>query len=251
MTCKELQQLFYSTRIKKFDPAEREFLKKHLADCEACKTIFQEVSKADRILDRIKVATPLIRNEHVLTESIIAAIIHNERSKADVNASNYLDRLINIFSMKAVRFACSIVILLCGMTYVFMEYNDMKKIVSLEKKLGVQHDFSRASIVLPGVNVPGFLYDFYGLSNGSKAYIELTKKLILMKKEDLQVLLNGYKTLDEASRKRLDEIQNQFLKDEYLKFSSAEKNEEIEKFRNEIERLKKELKQINNKEKRQ
>ena len=211
MTCKELQQLLYSARIEDFDPAEREFLKKHLADCETCKTIFQEVSKADRILDRIKEATPRIRNEHALTESIIAEIICNERSMADASANKFLDRLINIFSIKFVRFACGSVILLCGMTYLFMEYNDMKSIVSLEQRLGIQHDFNRASIVLPGVNVPGFLYDFYGLSNGSKAYIELTNKLILMKKEDLQALLNSYKTLDEASRKRLDEMQNRFL----------------------------------------
>lgn len=249
MTCKELQQLFYSTRIEDFDPAEREFLKEHLAECEACKTIFQEVSKADRILDRVKEATPRIRNEQALTESIIAAIVRDKRSSVDVNANNYLDRLIHIFSMKVVRYACSIVILLCGMTYVFMEYNDMKKTVSLEQRLGIQHDFNRASIVLPGISIPGFLYDFYDLSNGGKSYIELTNKLILMKKEDMQSLLKSYKTLDEASRKRLDEMQSQFLKGEYLELSSSEKNEEIEKLQNEIERLKKELEQSNYKEK--
>jgi hypothetical protein len=56
--------------------------------------------------------------------------------------------------------------------------------------------------------------------------------------------------LDEASRKRLDDMQNQFLKDKYLKYSSTAKNEEVEKLRNEIERLKKELEQNNHKEER-
>jgi uncharacterized small protein (DUF1192 family) len=251
MTCKELQYFLYSTKIKDLGPAEKEFLKKHLVDCEECKFVFEEVSKADRILAKVKDTIPRIRNEHVLAESIIAKIVSDERTTVEVNANKFLDRLITIFSMKAVRFACSIVILLCGMTYLFMEYNDMKSIVNLEQRLGIQHDFSRASIILPGVNVPGFLYDFYGLSNGDKAYIKLTNKLILMKKENLQALLNGYKTLDKESRKRLDEIQDQFLKDEYLKFSSTKKNEEIEKLQNEIERLKKELEQSNHKEKRQ
>jgi hypothetical protein len=242
MTCKELQQLLYSARIEDFDPAEKEFLKKHLADCETCRQIFQQVSKADRILERIREATPLIRNEHALTESIIAAIVHNERSTADVSPNKFLAHLINIFSMKIVRFACSVVILLCGMIYLFMEYNDMKSIVSLEQRLGIQRDFSQASIVLPGVNVPGFLYDYYELSNGNKTYVELTNKLVLMKKEDVQTLLKDYKALDEESRRRLDEMQNQFLKDEYLKHN-PKNNEEIEKLRTEIERLKKELEQ--------
>ena len=208
MTCEELQQLLYSTRIEDLDPAEREFLKEHITDCETCKTIFQEVSKANLILDKIKKAIPRIRNEQALTDSILVAIV-NERQVEKTNT--FLDRLSDVFSIQIVRFACSIVILLCGMTYLFMEYNDMLKIVNLERRLGVQHNFSRASIILPGVNVPDFLYDFYELSNGSKAYIELTNKLILMKKEDLQLLLNNYKTLDETSRKRLDEMQDQFL----------------------------------------
>jgi len=41
MTCKELQQLLYSARIDDFDPVGKEFFMKHLADCEACKQIFQ------------------------------------------------------------------------------------------------------------------------------------------------------------------------------------------------------------------
>jgi len=247
MTCKELQHLLYSARIEDFDPAEREFLKKHLAECEACKTIFQEILKADQILASIKKTTPLIRNEHALTDSILASITNKRAEKTNT----FFGRLSDMFSIQAVRFACSIVILLCGMTYVLIEYNDMKKIVILEQRLGIQHDFNRASVVLPGVNIPGFLYDYYELFNGSKTYIELTNKLILMKKEDLQVLLNGYKELDEASRKRLDKMQNQFLKDGYLKLSSMEKNEEVEKLRNEIERLKKELEQNNLKKGRQ
>ena len=248
MTCEELQQLLYLTRTEDLDPAEREFLKRHLADCEDCKTIFQEVSKANLILGKIKKVIPRIRNEQTLTDSILAAIV-NKRQVEKINT--ILDRLSDVFSIQVVRFACCAIILFCGMMYLFMEYNDTKEIVSLEHRLGLQHNFNRASITLPGVNVPDFLYDFYELSNGSKAYIELTNKLILMKKEDIQLLLNNYKTLDEASRKRLDEMQDRFLKDRYLKYSSAEKDKELEMLQNEIERLKKELEQSNNKEKRQ
>ena len=247
MTCKKYQHILYTVKIEDLDFAKKDFLKKHLAECNACKTIFDEVSKADRILTKIKETAPRTRNEQALTDSILASIVNRERAEKN---NTFLDRLSDVFSIQAVRFACCAIILFCGLTYSFMEYNDMIKIVGLEQRLGIQRDFSQASLVLPGINVPGFLYDYYELSNGSKTYIELTNKLILMKKEDLQALLNGYKTLDEASRKRLDEMRNQFLKDAYLKFSSTAKNEEVEKLQNEIERLKKELEQSNYKEKR-
>jgi hypothetical protein len=245
MTCKELQQLLYSARIEDFDPAEREFLKKHLADCETCKTIFQEVSNADRILDRIKEATPLIRNEHALTESIIAAIVSDERSLADFSANKFLDRLNDIFSIKSVRFACGIVILLCGMTYVFMEYNDTKVIVNLEQRLGKKTEYNRAVIFQQEINVLNFLRDLYNLSNGSTSSVELTNTLVLMKKADLQALLKGYKTLDEASRARLDEIWDKYKKEESSVIVSEKNRKEITALRNEIERLKKELEQSN------
>jgi hypothetical protein len=243
MTCKELQQLLYSARMEDFDPAEKEFLKKHLVDCETCKQIFQQVSKADRILERIREAKPLIRNEHALTDSIITAIVRDKRSTVDVNANNYLDRLINIFSMKAVRFACSVLILLSGMTYVFMEYNDTKAIVSLEQRMGKKIEFNRAYIFQQEINGLNFLHNLYNLSNGSTSSVELTNTLVLMKKEDLQSLLKGYKTLDEASQAHLDEIWDKYEKNESSVIVSEKNRKEITALRNEIERLKKELEQ--------
>jgi hypothetical protein len=251
MTCKELQQLLYSTRIEDFDPVDREFLKKHLADCETCKTIFQEVSKADRVLARIKEATPRIRNEQALTESIIAAIVSDKRSISDAGTYTFLDRLNDIFSKQVIRFACSTILLLCGMTYVFMEYNDTKAIVSLEQRLGKKSEFNRAYIFQQEINVLNFLNDLYNLSNGSTSSVELTNTLILMKKADLQALLKGYKTLDEASRARLDEIWDKYKKEESSIIVSEKNREEITVLRNEIERLKKELERSNLKKGRQ
>ena len=249
MTCQELQQLLYSARIEDFDPAEREFLKKHLADCEACKQIFQEVSKADRIVKNIKEATPLIRNERALAESIINAIVINKRSMADAGTNTFLDRLNEIFSKKIIRFACGLVILLCGMIYLFMEYNDTKAIVSLEQRLGKKGEFNRANIFQQEINILNLLHDLYNLSNGSTSSVELTNTLVLMKKADLQTLLKGYKTLDETSRARLDEIWKKYNKEESSVIGSENNQVEINALRNEIEQLKKELEQGNYKEK--
>jgi hypothetical protein len=249
MTCKELQQLLYSARIDDFDPVEKEFLMKQLADCEACKQIFQEVSKADRIVKKIKEATPLIRNEHALAESIINAIIINKRSMADAGTNTFLDRLNEIFSKKIIRFACGLVILLCGMIYLFMEYNDTKAIVSLEQRLGKKGEFNRAGIFQQEINVLNLLHDLYNLSNGSTSSVELTNTLVLMKKADLQTLLKGYKTLDETTRARLDEIWKKYSKEESSVVGSEKNRAEINALRNEIEQLKKKLGQGNHKEK--
>ena len=186
-----------------------------------------------------------------MTESIIAAIVSDERSLADISANKFLDRLNDIFSMEVIRFACSIVILLCGMTYIFMEYNDTKAIVSLEQRLGKKTEYNRAIIFQQEINILNFLRDLYNLSNGSTSSVELTNTLVLMKKADLQSLLKGYKTLDEASRVRLDEIWDKYEKDESSVIVSEKNRKEITALRNEIERLKKELEQSNHKEKRQ
>jgi hypothetical protein len=245
MTCRELRQLLYSARIEDFDPAEREFLEKHLSDCDACKTIFQEVSKADQILERIKETTPRIRNERALTESIVGAIISGKKSTTNI----FFDCLSDIFSMSSIRFACSLVILLCGMTYVFMEYNDIKAIVSLEQRLGGKSEFNSADIFRQEINVIKFLHDLYYLSNGSISSMDLTNTLVIMKKADLKTLLNGYKTLDKASRSHLDQIWDKYRKDESSVIGSENNREEINALRSEIDQLKKELKQSNHKEK--
>jgi hypothetical protein len=243
MTCKEFQRLLYSARIEDFDTAEREILKKHLDRCEICKTIFQEVSKADRILDRIKKAAPRIRNERALTESIFTAIISSKNSIPDTGANILLDRLNDIVSKRVIRFACCIIILVCGMTYVFMGYNDTQTIVSLEQRLGKKSEFTSAEIFHQEIHALNFLQNLYNLSKGSISSVDLTNTLVIMRKADLQTLLKGYKTLDEASRARLDEMWIKYKEEESFIVGSEKNHEERTALRNEIERLKKELEQ--------
>jgi hypothetical protein len=64
-----------------------------------------------------------------------------------------------------------------------------------------------------------------------------------MKKADLQSLLKGYKTLDEASRAHLDELWDNYERDESSIIVSEKNRKEITALRIEIERLKKELEQ--------
>ena len=201
--------------------------------------------KADRILASIKEATPRIRNEQALTESIIAAITTDKKSVIGTGIKTFLDRLDDIFSTEVIRFACGFVILLCGMTYVFMEYNDTKSIVTLEHKLGKRNEMNSADVFQQNIKFLNFLRDFYNLSNGSASSVELSNSLVLIKKADLQALFKEYKTLDEASRARVDELCDKYKNEDSTFIGSKINHNEITVLRNEIERLKKELEQIN------
>jgi hypothetical protein len=247
MTCRKFQKTLYSAKIDELDPAEVVSLEKHIASCEACRIVFEKVSNADRMLAGVKSAVPRIQNEQALTDSILTSIMKGEAQKSIV-ANTFLDRLSSVFCIGAVRFACCVVILFCGVTYLFLEYQDMKAIVNLEQRLGKQVDISQASIILSGNNVLRFLYDYYKLSSGSTSYVEITNKLILMKKNDLLVLMNNYQKLDKTLRVQLDEIQGEYLKEKAIGFGSSTHREEINALQKEIERLKKELEKINHME---
>jgi hypothetical protein len=245
MKCKELQHLLYSARPEELEPAEQESIQKHLAACEPCSAVFQNVTNADRLLARIKGTVPQIRNEQALTASIIKEIVNARKPAAVSSLTIFLDRLDALFTKEVIRFACGIVILMGGMSYVSMEYSDTKAIASLEQRLGKKSEANHAALFQQEINTMDFLRNLYGLSNGTISSVELTNTLVLMRKADLQALLKGYKSLDEASRTRLDAIWDSYRKEESSLLGSENTREEVNALRKEIERLKKELEQNN------
>ena len=246
MTCKELQNLLYSARIDEFNPTDFEFLKHHLAECESCAAVFYKVSNAERILTRIKETVPRIPDEEALTESIIAAIAGFKRQTADVRSNTFFDRLYDVCSMKVVRIACTLVFLFCIISYMTMEYNDAKAIVGLEQRMGNQSVSNRAGVFYQDMNILDFLHGLYMLSNGTISSVELTKTLVLIKKADLQNLLKDYKTLDEASKVRLNAMYAEYIKEEpSLPFCSKNNSVEAAALQNEIKRLRMELERSN------
>jgi hypothetical protein len=245
MTCNEIQRTLFSEKIDELDPRDIEILKNHIIRCYDCRVIFEKVLKANRILLKVKAVTPHIRNEQALTDSILMSIMKEGEAKRSLEANTFLDRLSTVFCRKTIRFACCFIILFFGMMYSFMEYQDMKSIVNLEQRLGKQVDISQATNVLPVNNALRFLYDYYKLSNGSTSYVEITNKLVLMKKENVLALLNNYKELDGTSQSQLNEMRNEYLKEKIAEFDPSTRRREIQALQKEIERLKKELEIIN------
>ena len=216
-------------------------------ECDSCAAVFRQVSNADRFLIRIKETAPRIPNEEVLTGSIIAAIAGSKRQAANAHAGTILDRLQDIFILKAARFACALVLLFSGTTYMCMEYNDTKAIVNLEQRLGNQSISNHADVFYQGMNMLDFLHNLYMLSNGNASSVELTKTLVLVKKADLNALLKDYKSLDEASKLRIHTMCDEYIKeDSSLPLGFGKNQEETAALRSEIIRLKMELERSNN-----
>jgi hypothetical protein len=150
-------------------------------------------------------------------------------------------------STRTVRFALGFVLMLTTLSFISMEYGDTKQIVSLEQKLS---DRWNQNLVYSGViqeeGVLKFFYDAYKLFNGKSSYMEITKELVLMKKEDLHALFVEYGKLDDATKVRLDEMRIQFLNDSSSVHSPGFNNKEIIILRKNVEKLTKELEQRNN-----
>jgi hypothetical protein len=247
MTCKKLQNILYSVKIDEVTPAERESFEHHLAECKECATLYQNMLNADRMLARIKDVPLRVRNEQALTESIMTAIVSERKSVPGTPAQTFFDQLIELFSSKAIRFACVIIILLCGMTYVLMDYNDTKAIVTLEQRFGKKSDLNHAFLFQQEMNALNFVNELYGLFTGTTSSVELTNTLILIKKADLYSMMKGYQSLDKSSQARLNEIWKNYKEEESLKISTRDNREEIVALRNEVEQLKRALEQYTHK----
>ena len=241
MTCIEIRRLIYSTTSDELRPSEQEIVDRHLAQCPACTAEFQKCLEADRILAHVKHAAPHIRNSQALTESILATISSRTNSYAEIQSSSCIDRLIEFVSKKSIRLACACVVLLLGITFLAMEYNDATALVSLEQRLGMKTDVHRALLFQQEITALHFLNDLYHFSTGSNSSVELTNTLILMKKTDIRTLLKGYETLDEASQNRLKELWDTYKEKEPPGVSDQHDRDELLALRKEVARLKKEL----------
>jgi hypothetical protein len=162
---------------------------------------------------------------------------------ADVNANKFLDSLINVFSMKAVRFACSAIILLCGMSYLLMEYNDTKSIVLLEHKLGrEQRNLLREANAFAGeTNIVRLVNNVYKFAQEKFSSEELTDELRFMNTKDAQILMAEYRNLDEPVRTRLDKLRNNFLTNDTAELRVTRNAEGIHVLRHDIKELRKVL----------
>jgi hypothetical protein len=241
-----MQQILYSERIDELDPLRREAFEHHLVTCTACRDVQRSVVKADGMIARIKDTVPEIKHPKELTESILLAIANlprNQRDESAMSIERIVDYLAAIFSTPAMRFACSLVLLVCGLSYTIMEYNDTQAIVLLEHKLGkdLRSVPGEANAFYGGANIVRLMNDVYNFSQNNLSYEELTDKLRFINKEDAQILTEEYRDLDKPIRARLDTLRNNFLTERDAELHVPRKAEEIHALRQEIKELRKVL----------
>lgn len=246
MKCKEVQKIICSTKSGEVSSAQEELINAHIVNCHECKEVLEKVHRADEILVGIKKQIPILENEEELTKSIMAEISGEKPSDSDNRINNFFDYLDELVSIKAVRFALTVVLLLCVLSYTCMEFFDAKEIANLEHKIDKRFDKNSnyAGMLQQETNIVNFLSDVYKLTSGKTSYLELNKDWVLMKKGDLQALFNDYDRLDAATKLRLNEIKNHLPELAQNRISPSMNNNEINSLRKEVERLNKELEKV-------
>ena len=243
MTCQKLQAVLYSNKIDELDPSERDMVKAHLAQCGACRDVFEEISHADRTLAKIKTAAPRISDEHALAASILSSLPQHEEEPL-------LNRFTELFRLTTVRWACGSIILLFGMLFLWMEYQDMKEVVNLEQRLGNPIHSSQADVGIPIDQIFKGFYDYYRLWSGRTSYIEISHKLVLMKKKDLLALMNRYQELDNTAQEQLITWKDIYLNENPMEFQFSRHQQEMRTLQKEIEQLKNRLERLKQMEER-
>ncbi|MBA4407100.1 hypothetical protein C0389_07495 [bacterium] len=239
MNCKEVEQFLYSSKKDEINSARWALIDEHIKQCDRCRIIYENILKADSLFAKIKKKDHQFENEEYLTRSIMKKISNENHS----DSKTILNYFIEIISTRSVKFALALLLLLCTLSFVYMEYSDTKQIISLEQKIG---DRWNQKMIYSGViqeeeGVLKFFYDAYKLLNGKSSFMEINRELVLMKKNDLRALLDDYNKLDEATKARLDDMRSKFLTDTSAVRSSGFSSKEIKYLRQEIERLNKEL----------
>lgn len=239
MNCKEVEQFLYSSKKDEINSARWALIDEHIKQCYRCRIIHENILKADSFLDLMRKPVHQFDNEEGLTRSIMEKI----SSKNYSDSRTILDYFIGIISTRSVKFALALLLLLCTLSFVYMEYSDTKQIISLEQKIGGRWNQKMiySGVIQEEEGVLKFFYDAYKLLNGKSSFMEINRELVLMKKNDLRALLDDYNKLDEATKARLHDMRSRFLTDTSAVRSSGFSSKETKYLRQEIERLNKEL----------
>ncbi len=204
MKCNNVQKLILEARPDELNPGQLSEIEKHVAGCRECRNLREAVADADRTLEKLKAAIPWLQNENTIPDSVVRAIRKNDAS----HGYNLLDRLTIIFQLRAVRFACAFVILLCAGSFMVIESRDMEQIVGLERRIGKQTEIGRAELSMVRERDLQRLYDIYRFSAGDKSIAELSDELVLVKKKDLQMLLEISDRLAPGELEQLSRIRD-------------------------------------------
>jgi hypothetical protein len=243
MKCKNVQKLLFAAKYDELDPTQRTSVEIHLVGCRECRAIRDGVMETDRTLEKFKSAVPRLRNEQAFENSIITSIFENENGIHRTIELSFIDRLCYAFSLRFARIACSAVITICITGYLFLEYRDMVHIVSLERRIGNETSLNQADVSVVREKVLRRLYDVYKLSSGDTPIAEITDELVLIKKNDLQMLLEESEILNRLPQAQLEQLSREFQSKRGGSFDTSRILRGMDAFKRDIQRLKNEFDQ--------
>ncbi|HTP14097.1 MAG TPA: zf-HC2 domain-containing protein [Bacteroidota bacterium] len=147
MNCHRFRNTLYLYRTRELSNREAEELVQHLHTCESCRLEHERIARVDRAVSRLRSFEPTVDAPDELTGTIMTRI----RTSGTGTSGDFLERLLELFTLRSVRLASASVIVLATGVFLFQYYTLFSGIHALESSAGSESSASSRTATLYAV----------------------------------------------------------------------------------------------------
>jgi hypothetical protein len=216
MNCKEVQNILYEKKPEELTAKEKKRFLDHIEKCNDCKLLVEKNKTADNILDIIIEYKPALAEPELMLQNITQSIELLERQKQ--NKTGIFDRILGYVENPKLRFSLAAFLFLILAGYFIQEFSAVSNIVELEKRFNrlSSQNFQRSQIIPQDFGAFGLIYKLYKFVNNDSDYVEISKNVVLIKKDQLQALFASYENLDEAQKQKINALKKELFGDQNI-----------------------------------
>ena len=209
MNCVDINKILLEEYFDELPVQIKMKIDEHISICSECASVFNKIIRADKIICDLKNSEPVFAFEDMLTESIM--------NEVDFKKQTFFQKLIDsvVISMQkpTIKFAFSVVLIILSSLYIYQEYDAVVKINALEKKYS-SILYSKAQVFSKTAESAAWLYQFYKYFSAEKDFVQVTDKMIIIRKEQLADLMKDFNSLNDAQKKKIIDLRKELFPDE-------------------------------------
>jgi Zn-finger protein len=211
MNCKEAQNTLYEKKPEELTAEEKKRILEHIDKCSDCKLIAEKNKAVDKILNTIVSFKPAITNPDLILENIKQKIELLEREKQ--NKAGIVNNIISYVESPRIRFSLAAFLFLILSGYFIQEFSAVSNIIGLEKKFNriSAQNYQRSQFISQDFGAFGLIYKLYKFVNNDSDFVEISKNVVLIKKDQLKALFACYENLDEAQKQRINALKKELF----------------------------------------
>lgn len=237
--CDEIRSRILISEINPEDSEDKRLILTHIENCGGCKTLFEKVKQADRIINIMKKSPDNFENE----EDIVMDVIGSLKNHSPSGRVSIID-LINGFILgRKARVSFALALFFIVAVFIFQNYSDASKISDLEKRFGSRWTESNntASVLSEEADLLGAFRRIYKFISGETDYLDINKSWVLLRKDRIIPLLKTLGQFEENELKKIIELNSRLPVDKETAFNSRIGRDEIEFLKNYLQLLEDEL----------